>query len=139
MADQRWRRERTERWRFWRKKSRFEAPAKPGSELDALHVQNELRRYGTDVAIAASVATGTPQLDFWFRTQEAAARTAEAVRIEGISADVCKAEDDVWGVLAHTHDMTDEERTAAQAKVEELARQHGPDYHGFGNPPPRTG
>jgi len=137
MADQRWRRQRTERWRFWRKKSRFEAPAERGSELDTLHVLNELKRYGTDVAIAASAVTGTPQVGLWCATQEQAARTAEAVRTEGIAADVVKSEAGIWGVLARTHEMTDEERAAAQAKVEELARQHGPDYHGFGNPPPR--
>lgn len=109
----------------------------PGSELDALHVQNELRAYGTDVSIAASVLTDRLQLDLWFHTQEAAVRTAEAVRVHGMAADVNEAEGNVWRVMASTHAMTDEERAAAHVKCDELARKHGPDYHGFGNPPPR--
>ena len=126
-----------ERWRFWRRKQRPAVAVEPGSELDALHVQNELRAYGTDVSIAASVLTDRPQWNLWFHTQEAAVRTAEAVRVEGMAADVSKAEGNVWQVMASTHAMTDEERAAAQAKCDELAREHGADYHGFGNPPPR--
>src|SRR5437879_3471874 len=102
-------------WRFWRRKQRPPVAVEPGSELDGLHVQNELRAYGTDVSIAASALTGRAQWDLWFHTQEAAARTAEAVRVEGMAADVSKGEGDVWRVMASTHAMTDEERAAAQA------------------------
>ena len=36
--------------------------------------------------------------------------------------------------------LTDEERAeldAAHARAQALGREHGPDYHGFGNPPDR--
>jgi hypothetical protein len=31
--------------------------------------------------------------------------------------------------------VSDEEAEAARARADELARKHGPDYHGFGHPP----
>jgi hypothetical protein len=37
--------------------------------------------------------------------------------------------------------LTDEERAeleAARAKADELAAEHGPDHHGFGNPPSKA-
>ncbi len=72
-----------------------------------------------------------------FGSEEAAIATMHALRAERYAAEVTKDEEQFWNVLCeHPDAKTKEEWAAAKARAEELAKAHGPQYHGFGNPPP---